>query len=81
MMNLDREDIGVDILIMTIDISMKALAGEVDQIDGDALRRAVSSFIATPHLETRPLWAEAAGRNDRRAQNRADGRLRRCAVS
>jgi beta-N-acetylhexosaminidase len=76
MMNLIREDIGFDNLIMTDDISMKALAGEVDQIAADALSAGCDVVLyCNATLEDRARVAEAAGEMTDAAQTRAERAL------
>lgn len=76
MMNLIREDIGFDNLIMTDDISMKALAGEVNQIAADALSAGCDVVLyCNATLEDRARVAEAAGEMTDAAQTRAERAL------
>ena len=72
MMQLIREDIGFDNLIMTDDISMKALAGEVDAIAAGALAAGCDVVLyCNATLEDRTLVADAAGEMSEAAQTRA----------
>ena len=76
MMNLIREDIGFDNLIMTDDISMKALAGEVNQIAADALSAGCDVVLyCNATLADRARVAEAAGEMTDAAQTRAERAL------
>ncbi|KAJ31392.1 beta-N-acetylhexosaminidase [Sulfitobacter pontiacus] len=71
-MRLIREDIGFDNLIMTDDISMKALAGEVDAIAAGALAAGCDVVLyCNATLEDRTLVADAAGEMSEAAQTRA----------
>jgi beta-N-acetylhexosaminidase len=72
MMRLIREDIGFDNLIMTDDISMKALAGEVDAIAAGALAAGCDVVLyCNATLEDRTRVADAAGEMSEAAQTRA----------
>ncbi len=72
MMQLIREDIGFDNLIMTDDISMKALAGSVDRIASDALAAGCDVvLLCNAPLEDRKAVADAAGEMDAAAHVRA----------
>jgi len=72
MMQLIREDIGFDNLIMTDDISMKALSGEVDDIAAGALAAGCDVVLyCNATLEDRTLVADAAGEMSEAAQTRA----------
>ena len=72
MMQLIREDIGFDNLIMTDDISMKALAGEVDAIAAGALAAGCDVVLyCNATLEDRTRVADAAGEMSEAAQTRA----------
>ena len=72
MMQLIREDIGFDNLIMTDDISMKALTGEVDDIAAGALAAGCDVVLyCNATLEDRTRVADAAGEMSEAAQTRA----------
>ncbi|WP_386167824.1 beta-N-acetylhexosaminidase [Sulfitobacter pontiacus] len=72
MMRLIREDIGFDNLIMTDDISMKALTGEVDAIAAGALAAGCDVVLyCNATLEDRTRVADAAGEMSEAAQTRA----------
>ena len=72
MMQLIREDIGFDNLIMTDDISMKALSGEVDAIAAGALAAGCDVVLyCNATLEDRTRVADAAGEMSEAAQTRA----------
>ena len=72
MMQLIREDIGFDNLIMTDDISMKALSGEVDDIAAGALAAGCDVVLyCNATLEDRTRVADAAGEMSDAAQTRA----------
>ncbi|WP_386174518.1 beta-N-acetylhexosaminidase [Sulfitobacter sp. R86518] len=72
MMRLIREDIGFDNLIMTDDISMKALTGEVDVIAAGALAAGCDVVLyCNATLEDRTRVADAAGEMSDAAQTRA----------
>ncbi|MEM5521826.1 beta-N-acetylhexosaminidase [Sulfitobacter sp. AS59] len=76
MMQLIRDEIGFDNLIMTDDISMKALAGGVDQISRDALAAGCDVILyCNASLEDRSLVADAAGEMTDAAQTRAERAL------
>lgn len=72
MMRLIRDDIGYDGLVMTDDISMKALKGDLAQISRDALAAGCDVILlCNGTLEERRAVAEAAGRMTPAAQTRA----------
>lgn len=72
MMRLIREDIGFDNLIMTDDISMKALTGEVDDIAAGALAAGCDVVLyCNATLEDRTRVADTAGEMSDAAQTRA----------
>jgi beta-N-acetylhexosaminidase len=76
MMQLIRDEIGFDNLIMTDDISMKALEGGVDQISRDALVAGCDVILyCNASLEDRSLVADAAGEMTDAAQTRAERAL------
>jgi beta-N-acetylhexosaminidase len=76
MMQLIRDEIGFDNLIMTDDISMKALQGGVDQISRDALAAGCDVILyCNASLEDRSLVADAAGEMTDAAQTRAERAL------
>ncbi|WP_341235349.1 beta-N-acetylhexosaminidase [uncultured Sulfitobacter sp.] len=76
MMQLIRDEIGFDNLIMTDDISMKALQGGVDQISRDALEAGCDVILyCNASLEDRSLVADAAGEMTDAAQTRAERAL------
>ena len=76
MMQLIRDEIGFDNLIMTDDISMKALQGSVDQISRDALAAGCDVILyCNASLEDRRLVADAAGEMTDAAQTRAERAL------
>ncbi|MBQ0804129.1 MAG: beta-N-acetylhexosaminidase [Sulfitobacter sp.] len=76
MMQLIRDEIGFDNLIMTDDISMKALAGSVDQISRDALAAGCDVILyCNASLEDRRMVADAAGEMTDAAQIRAERAL------
>ena len=76
MMQMIRDEIGFDNLIMTDDISMKALEGGVDQISRDALAAGCDVILyCNASLEDRGLVADAAGEMTDAAQTRADRAL------
>jgi beta-N-acetylhexosaminidase len=76
MMQLIRDEIGFDNLIMTDDISMKALEGSVDQISRDALAAGCDVILyCNASLEDRSLVADAAGEMTDAAQTRAERAL------
>ncbi len=82
MMNLIREDIGFDNLIMTDDISMKALAGEVNQIAADALSAGCDVVLyCNATLADRAPCGRGSRRNDRRCADSVQNGRWRCAVS
>ncbi len=72
MMRVIREDIGFDNLIMTDDISMKALSGSVSELTRDALAAGCDVVLhCNGTLEARRSVAEAAGEMSYAAQTRA----------
>jgi len=72
MMRLIREDIGFDNLIMTDDISMKALSGEVDAIAAGALAAGCDVVLyCNATLDDRTRVADTAGEMSDAAQTRA----------
>ncbi len=76
MMQLIRDEIGFDNLIMTDDISMKALDGSVDQISRDALAAGCDVILyCNASLADRSLVADAAGEMTDAAQTRAERAL------
>ena len=76
LMRLIREDIGFDNLIMTDDISMKALRGAPGQIARDALDAGCDvALYCNASLEDRHAVADAAGRMTPAAQVRAERAL------
>ena len=76
MMQLIRDEIGFDNLIMTDDISMKALADSVDQISRDALAAGCDVILyCNASLEDRRMVADAAGEMTDAAQIRAERAL------
>jgi beta-N-acetylhexosaminidase len=76
MMQLIRDEIGFDNLIMTDDISMKALQGGVDQISRDALAAGCDVILyCNASLDDRSLVADAAGEMTDAAQTRAERAL------
>ncbi len=76
MMQLIRDEIGFDNLIMTDDISMKALEGGVDQISRDALAAGCDVILyCNAPLEDRAMVADAAGEMTQMAQTRAERAL------
>ncbi|MFD2738735.1 beta-N-acetylhexosaminidase [Sulfitobacter aestuarii] len=71
-MRLIREEIGFDNLIMTDDISMKALSGSLLQITGDALAAGCDVILlCNASFEERAAVAGAAGEMTAAAQRRA----------
>lgn len=73
MMRVIRDEIGFDNLIMTDDISMKALNGSPDQISRDALAAGCDVILyCNAPLEDRALVADAAGEMTDTAQTRAE---------
>lgn len=72
MMDVIRSEIGFDNLIMTDDISMKALDGAVDQISRDALAAGCDVILyCNAALSDRAAVADAAGEMTDAAQTRA----------
>lgn len=72
MMQIIRDEIGYDGLIMTDDISMKALKGDLAQISRDALAAGCDVILlCNATLDDRRKVAEAAGRMTPAAQSRA----------
>lgn len=76
MMRLVREDIGFGGLIMTDDISMKALSGSLTDITRASLDAGCDiALLCNAPLEDRRAVADAAGRLDDMGQARADAAL------
>lgn len=76
MMRMIREDIGFDNLIMTDDISMKALKGDVARTSRDALAAGCDVILyCNASLKDRARVADAAGEMTQAAQTRADRAL------
>ena len=76
MMQVIRDQIGFDGLIMTDDISMKALSGSLAQNATDALAAGCDVILhCNGTLEERAQVAEASGLMDTEAQRRADRAL------
>ncbi|MFY0309258.1 beta-N-acetylhexosaminidase [Leisingera sp. D0M16] len=76
MMQLIREQIGFDGLIMTDDISMKALKGSLTDIARDSIAAGCDVvLLCNAPLADRIAVAEAAGRMTEAAQTRADRAL------
>lgn len=76
MMQMIRDQIGFDGLIMTDDISMKALKGSLGQIAQDALAAGCDVILhCNGTLEARREVAEAAGQMGESAQIRAERAL------
>ncbi|SFS57190.1 beta-N-acetylhexosaminidase [Sulfitobacter marinus] len=76
MMGLIRDEIGFDNLIMTDDISMKALDGSPNQISRDALAAGCDVILyCNASLADRALVADAAGEMTDMAQIRAERAL------
>ncbi|MCM2562418.1 beta-N-acetylhexosaminidase [Lutimaribacter sp. EGI FJ00015] len=72
-MTLIRDQIGFDGLIMTDDISMKALRGSLSDLARSALAAGCDVILhCNGTLEERRMVAEAAGRMDASAQARAE---------
>ncbi len=75
-MHLIRDEIGYDGLIMTDDISMKALQGDLGQISRDALAAGCDVvLLCNGTLQDRRRAADAAGRMTPAAQRRAEQAL------
>jgi len=75
-MQLIRDEMGYDGLIMTDDISMKALRGDLGQISRDALAAGCDVvLLCNGSLAERRLVAEASGQMTDAAQARADRAL------
>lgn len=75
-MHLIRDEIGYDGLIMTDDISMKALQGDLGQISRDALAAGCDVvLLCNGTLQDRRRVADAAGRMTPAAQRRAEQAL------
>jgi len=75
-MSVIREDIGFDNLIMTDDISMKALSGTLTQISKSALDAGCDVILhCNGTLDARREVAEAAGKMTFAAQTRAERAL------
>ncbi|MDQ2093099.1 beta-N-acetylhexosaminidase [Rhodalgimonas zhirmunskyi] len=73
MMQIVREKIGFDGLIMTDDISMKALSGDLGQLSRDAIAAGCDVILhCNGTLDERRVVAEAAGRMPKGAQERAE---------
>lgn len=71
-MQIMRDEIGFDGLIMTDDISMKALKGDLAQISRDALTAGCDVILlCNGTLDERRTVAEAAGQMTQAAQTRA----------
>ena len=71
-----RAQIGFDGLIMTDDISMKALSGDLAQISKDALAAGVDVILhCNATLAERQITAQAAGEMSDAAQARAEAAL------
>ena len=71
-----RDSIGFDGLLMTDDISMKALSGDLAGLTGDALAAGCDVVLhCNGHLEEARAVAEAAGAMSAPAQARADRAL------
>jgi len=76
MMQVIRDEIGFDNLIMTDDISMKALVGGVEQISRDALAAGCDAILyCNAPLKDRALVPDAAGEMKQMAQTRAERAL------
>ncbi|MFD0858173.1 beta-N-acetylhexosaminidase [Roseovarius aquimarinus] len=76
MMRLIREEIGFGGLIMTDDISMKALSGSLTEITRASLDAGCDvALLCNASLEERRAVAEAAGRLDAAGQARAEAAL------
>jgi beta-N-acetylhexosaminidase len=76
MMQVIRDEIGFDNLIMTDDISMQALVGGVEQISRDALAAGCDAILyCNAPLKDRALVADAAGEMTQMAQTRAERAL------
>ena len=76
MMRLIRDDIGFDGLIMTDDISMKALSGSLTSITRASLEAGCDVvLLCNASLEERRVVADAAGRLNAAGQARAEATL------
>lgn len=76
MMQVIRDQVGFEGLIMTDDISMKALKGSLDRIAQDALGAGCDVILlCNASLEERRMVADAAGQMDDLAQTRAERAL------
>ena len=76
MMALIRNEIGFDGLIMTDDISMKALSGTVEQITAQSLAAGCDVvLLCNATLEDRIACANAAGAMTNEAQRRAEAAI------
>ncbi len=76
MMDLIRNQIGFDGLIMTDDISMKALSGGLDRVAQQALMAGCDVILhCNGTLEERIMVADAAGQMGEAAQRRAERAL------
>jgi beta-N-acetylhexosaminidase len=72
MMQVIREDIGFDNLIMTDDISMKALSGNLSDLSRDAIAAGCDVILhCNGTLPERAQVAQAAGEMTQAAQRRA----------
>jgi beta-N-acetylhexosaminidase len=75
-MQMIRDDIGYDGLIMTDDISMKALQGDLAQISRDALAAGCDVvLLCNGTLAARRMVADASGQMSEAAQKRAERAL------
>ncbi|MFU8880977.1 MAG: beta-N-acetylhexosaminidase [Rhodobacterales bacterium] len=75
-MQMIRDEIGYDGLIMTDDISMKALRGDLARISRDALAAGCDVvLLCNGTLEARRMVADASGRMSQAAQRRAERAL------
>ena len=75
-MDVIRDDIGFDGLIMTDDIAMKALSGDLGELSRDALTAGCDVILhCNGTLDERRTVAEAAGEMDDAAQRRAEAAL------
>ncbi len=73
MMDVIRDDIGFDGLVMTDDISMKALRGDLADLSRDAIAAGCDVvLLCNADLDDRARVAEAAGRMTPQAQTRAE---------
>ncbi|QIE44718.1 beta-N-acetylhexosaminidase [Pseudohalocynthiibacter aestuariivivens] len=77
MMQLIRDEIGFDGLIMTDDITMKALTGTLPEITRASLAAGCDVVLCcNASLEDRRAVADAAGRMTQRGQRRAEAALK-----